>query len=148
MIRLGLEQVRWLRHASLATRLAYLDSPSVFFRRAVASSVGLPKFAVARPADAPDLSWNGWSASTTVIGTAQDRSTPDRPPEVSAGCVQRFAVDPEPHIRMLACKGRDLPSALVARFAATGPVHPSRRAGHPHLPVECLPASLVNEAGL
>jgi hypothetical protein len=145
----------WVAELPVARRLAYVDSPLIALRRALATSADLPEEAWARleldadPAllvrraaatrrDAPpqvieQLLWdNGESPKS---GRHALRDHPNRPRDL----YRRMAADPDPHRRRHALDDPDLPESLVAQLARDADTSVRRRAAtHPHLDTNSL----------
>ncbi|MGK5551613.1 hypothetical protein ACSNOI_08355 [Actinomadura kijaniata] len=150
----------WLLDAPLERRLAHLDSPYAFERRAAAAGGGLPAEVVMRLMKDPDVQVRRIAAgnSAHVPGEELERLVREHGEDTSVmpllvehprfppqGFV-RLARSGDPRLRLWALEGEDLPAALVSALAAD-PVPSVRRraAGHRNLPVSCLPSLLADD---
>lgn len=153
----------WLGEAPLAERLAYLDSPHVFFREAVAASPDLPQHAIDRLLADPDPNVRLIVAKRyDVPGDVLERLVHDHGdimhilpllverPTFPPAAFARFATSDLARLRLLALLGKDLPAAFVAELAADPEKHIRQAAAeHPNLPAHCLPTLLTaDELGI
>lgn len=148
----------WLREAPLAERLTYLDSPHDFFRRAVASSSGLPEQAIERLLIDPDIETRRIVArANPVPGEVLERLVVDhgetwhiRPllverPDFPRDALARFASSDLARLRLLALRNEGLAGEVVTSLAGDSDPHVRRAAAeHPNLPARCLP-TLLND---
>ncbi|TQF03171.1 hypothetical protein E6W39_14115 [Kitasatospora acidiphila] len=119
----------WLRDASLAERLTYLDCPHAVFRRILAASRDLPEEAWQRLDNDPDVSVRRAAAHRPDtppqvllrLLRAHGERSHVRPPLVDHPNFPRqelrdFADDPNPAVRFLALKDPGLPATELRRF--------------------------------
>ncbi|MCW2914273.1 MAG: hypothetical protein JWN52_2341 [Actinomycetia bacterium] len=150
----------WVWDAPLQQRLAYLNSPYPFLRRAAAAPGGLPIETVMRLLKDPDIQVRRIAArgATNVPGQELERLVREHgeDPSVSPRLVEhpnfppqafpRLAQADQAHLRGLALHSDDLPAALVDALA-TDP-EPSVRcaaAQHRNLSASCLPTLLTDD---
>jgi hypothetical protein len=152
--------IKWLHAAPLEERLTYLGSPHTFFRLTVAVSEDLPRHAIERLLADPD-SWVRLNMALKVpdltgdvieqlerrhIPSVRRSGSPADHPNFPPQALRRFAADPDPRLRELACRDPDLPSIMVAELAID-PQPQVRRAAaaHPNVPPERIALLLADE---
>jgi Leucine rich repeat variant len=149
----------WVCEEPLPARLAYLDSPHVAFRRALARSRNLPPEVWQRLDDDPDWRVRRHAAMRPdVPATVLERLVrehgddgPFRPgvvehPHFPREVLPSFADAADPRVRRLTLHDASLPRPLLARLASDTEVHVRRAAAaHPRLDVELFTVLLADE---
>jgi hypothetical protein len=143
------DPVSWLREMPLAARLAYLNSPCTFLRRALASHPDLPPDAVSRLRQDQNVHVR-WAAARRRDAPADyleavlrdDGDEPGRErlvehPNFPGDAFLRFAGSAQLRLRAIACESPVLPTDLVQRLSRD-PEPQVRRAAasHAKLPAE------------
>ncbi|BCJ70083.1 hypothetical protein [Polymorphospora rubra] len=149
----------WLLDEPVATRLAYVDSPHVVFRRVLARSRDLPAPAWRRLDHDHDLLVRWYAAMrpdappALLLRLYRDHGDDDRQlaslrkhPDFPWAALRALADDPQPRVRALALADPDLPADLVARLAGDAATAVRRAAAEHHgLDPTVLAAMLTDE---